>query len=242
MTAPDLLTLAVDAAGGQARWQRVTEIRARLRSGGFALAARGKPRAFRRYEATIATTAPRVVVAPYARPGARGVFEGDRVRIESGTGETLAARDNPRARLGHGRRHVWWDGLDALYFAGYALWNYFNAPFLLQRPGFETAELDPWKEGDEWWRRLRVRFPSVVPTHSPEQVFYFDIEGRLRRHDYTAEVFGRWARAAHYTDAHREFDGLVLPTRRRVYPRRRDGRRRPFPTLVWIDVDDVSLS
>ncbi len=242
MAEPDLLTLALDTAGGLARWHSVREIRARLRSGGFALAARGRPRAFARYEATIATDAPRVVIAPYPRPGARGIFEAGLVRIESEAGETLALRENPRALFTGWRRKLWWDALDALHFAGYALWNYFNAPFILGRPGFETAELEPWEEGGERWRRLRVRFPSVVPTHSREQVFYFDAAGRLRRHDYTAEVFGGWARAAHYCTDHRDFGGLLLPTRRRVYPRRRDGRPRPFPTLVWIDVDDVHLS
>lgn len=33
----------------------------------------------------------------------------------------------------------------------------------------------------------------------------------------------------------------VLPTRRRVLPRTGSGRPRPFPTLVWIEVDDVAV-
>ena len=37
---------------------------------------------------------------------------------------------------------------------------------------------------------------------------------------------------------HRSFDGLVLPTRRLVYPRRRDNRPRARPRLVWIEVAD----
>jgi hypothetical protein len=37
-----------------------------------------------------------------------------------------------------------------------------------------------------------------------------------------------------------EFDGLVIPTRRRVYPRRSDGRPRSRPVLVWIDVKNVT--
>ena len=242
MAAPPLLDAVLEAHGGPARWAGIREITARLRSGGFALATRGKPRAFRAYEARIATTEPRVVIAPYPRAGRRGVFDARAVRIESDAGAVLAHRENPRAAFGGLRRAVWWDHLDALYFAGYALWNYFCAPFLLRRPGLMVREGAPWEERGERWRRLCVTFPADVPTHSREQVFYVDGAGLLRRHDYTAEVFGGWARAAHYLSGHRPFDGLVVPTRRRVYPRRRDNRPRPFPTLVWIDVDDVRIS
>lgn len=242
MTAPDLLTMALEAHGGVARWQRAHAITARLRSGGVALASKWKPRAFRAYEATITTAEPRVVIAPYPGPGRRGVFEAAAVSIESDAGAVLARRENPRALFRGFRRTLWWDHLDALHFAGYALWNYFTAPFLFLSPGIAVREIEPWEEGGERWRRLHVTFPPGLPTHSREQVFYFDAAGLLRRHDYTAEVFGGWARAAHYSAAHRTFSGLVLPTRRRVYPRRADGRPRPFPTLVWIDVDDARVA
>jgi hypothetical protein len=242
VTAPDLVTAALEAHGGVARWRGAREIRARLRSGGFALAAKWKSRAFRAYEATIVTAEPRVVIAPYPGPGRRGVFEAAAVSIESDAGAVQARRENPRAAFAGLRRKLWWDDLDALHFAGYALWNYFTAPFLFLRAGVEAREIEPWEEGGERWRRLRVVFPPGLPTHSREQVFYFDAAGLLRRHDYTAEVFGGWAKAAHYSSEHRSFSGLVLPTRRRVYPRKPDGRPRPFPTLVWIDVDDVQIS
>ncbi len=242
MTPPDLLTAALEAHGGLTRWRSVREIRARLRSGGFALASKWKPRAFRAYEATISTAEPRVVVAPYPGPGRRGVFETAAVSIESGTGAVLARRGNPRAHFRGLRHALWWDHLDALHFAGYALWNYFTAPFLFLSPGIAAREIEPWEERGERWRRLHVTFPPGLPTHSRDQVFYFDGTGLLRRHDYTAEVFGGWAKAAHYSAEHASSAGLVFPRRRRVYPRRADGRPRPFPTLVWIDVDDLQIS
>ena len=242
MTEPDLLTAALEAHGGLARWRSAREIRARLRSGGVALASKWKPRAFRAYEATIRTAEPRVVIAPYPGPGRRGVFEAAAVSIESDAGAVLARRENPRAAFRGLRRALWWDHLDALHFAGYALWNYFTAPFLFLSPGIAAREIEPWEEGGERWRRLHVTFPPGLPTHSREQVFYFDAAGLLRRHDYTAEVFGGWARAAHYSAEQRTFSGLVFPTRRRVYPRRADGRPRAVPTLVWIDVDDMRVA
>jgi hypothetical protein len=47
------------------------------------------------------------------------------------------------------------------------------------------------------------------------------------------------AKAAHYADGHREFDGLVFPTRRRVRPRGPGGRALSRPTLVAVDVLEV---
>ena len=102
-------------------------------------------------------------------------------------------------------------------------------------------ELEPWREGGETWQRLAVTFPEWAHTHCREQVFHFDETGLLRRHDYTAEPIGNWARAAHYCLEHKSFDGFTLPTRRRVYPRRRDGRRRAGPLLVWIEVPNAAV-
>jgi hypothetical protein len=56
------------------------------------------------------------------------------------------------------------------------------------------------------------------------------------RLDYTAEVFGQWAKAAHYCWDHKNFSGLIVPTRRRVFPRTSDAHPRTFPTLVWIEL------
>jgi hypothetical protein len=210
-----------------------------MRSGGTAFLLRLGRRTIPPFEARVATRLPRVVITPFPEPGRRGIFEADRVAVESDSGETLSERREPRAAFRQVRRKLWWDDLDLLYFAGYALWNYVTAPFVFTRPGFELEEREPWVEDGERWRRLAVRFPPDVPTHSRDQDFYFDERGLLRRLDYTAEVFGGWAKAAHYCLDHDSFEGLVVPTRRRVFPRRRNNRPRPRPTLVWLDVEDM---
>jgi len=63
----------------------------------------------------------------------------------------------------------------------------------------------------------------------------------LRRFDYTPEVFGAWARAAHYCSHYANFSGLLAPTKRMVLPRTPGGRSRPWPVLVWIEVKEVML-
>jgi hypothetical protein len=190
---------------------------------------------------TVATAEPHTVLAPYPKPGQRGVFDRGAVRIETDDGEVVSERNKPRDVIRSFRRNFWWDDLDLLYFAGYALWNYMSAPFMLARPGFEIEERDPWEEDGERWRRLHVVFPDDIPTHSREQDFYFDDNGLLRRLDYTAEVFGSWAKAAHYCWDHERFSGLMVPTRRKAVPRSRKGKPRMGISVVSLRFGEVEL-
>ncbi len=237
----DLLDKAIKTHGGLNRWQSIKEIVAHIRCGGAALPLRFKFGTFKSYEAHISTTQPRIIFSPFAGKGKRGVFSGDTVRIESDKGHILAERTNAKAAFSNFRHKFYWDDLDALYFGGYAIWNYFSVPFLLLSEGFEIQEINPWKENDQTWRRLKVFFPLDIPTHCREQVFYFHSEGLLMRLDYTAEVFGGWAKAAHYCRAHKNFSGIIIPTSRQVMPRKSDDSPRSFPTLVWIEVDQVTI-
>jgi hypothetical protein len=241
MQEDDLLQRAIEAHGGAERYRSAREMLAHVSSGGFAFTMRMQRGALANFEGRVSTEEPRSVLSPYPKAGQRGIFESDRVRIESEDGKLLSERRNPRAAFRGLRHNFWWDDLDLLYFAGYALWGYLNEPFLFLRSGFVVREIDPWQENGERWRRLEVDFPPNVPNHSRRQVFHFDERGLLRRLDYTAEVFGSWAKAAHYCSDHKELSGLMVPTRRRVFPRRRNGRPRPRPTIVWIDVHDLEL-
>ncbi len=237
----DLLNKSIEAHGGLKRWETIKEIVVKIRCGGVALPLRFKFGVFKSYEARISTTKPYILFSPFGGKGNRGVFLGDSVRMESNDGRVLAERPDAKAAFSDLRHKFYWDPLDALYFGGYAIWNYFSAPFLFLREGFEIEEIEPWKENGQTWRRLKVLFPSNIPTHSREQVFYFDSDGLLMRLDYTAEVFGGWAKAAHYCTGHKNFSGLIIPTSRQVLPRKRDGSPQRFPTLVWIEVDQVFI-
>ena len=86
-----------------------------------------------------------------------------------------------------------------------------------------------------------MTFPAHIATHCAEQVFSFDADGLLRRHDYRPDVVG-WGPVAHYTSGHREFDGIMVPTRRRVYPVDPDGNVAEEPFVVTIDLDSITFS
>jgi len=236
-----LLRDAVKAHGGLEKWLSLLEIVIRARSGGVALPMRFQRSAYKSYEAHIFTAEPRILVMPFAGDGQTGIFDGDSVKILGCNNEVIEERKNPRKMFKRLRRKFYWDDLDALYFGGYALWNYLNLPFLLASPDIEVKEIESWEEDRKVLRRLHAIFPDNMPTHCKEQIFYFDSENLLFRHDYTAEVFGTWAKAAHYSSRYKDYKGLLVPVRRRVFPRKSSGHPLRLITLVSIDIDEVKL-
>jgi hypothetical protein len=239
-----LLDEVLEANGGLERWRAASTITARVRSGGVLLRTRVPGTRFAEYRLTVEVHKPRAVLDPFPRDDQVGVFDRGESRIETRDGEVLESRAAPRpafSGLSGLRRSARWDALDAAYFAGYAMWNYLTTPLLLTREGVEVSEGEDWSEGGETWRRLEVRFPSDIDTHSERQSFYWDARGVLRRHDYVAEPVGRWARAAHYCDEHVRAGGLVFPTRRWVRPVGARNRSLPFPALVWIELSELHV-
>jgi hypothetical protein len=239
-----LLDEAIDAAGGRRRWSEVERISVHVRSGGLLMRMKGRARSFRDYVVSIETGGQRATIDPYPNDGTRGVFDVGNARIERPDGSIVAERrDARRAFFGLSglRRDLRWDELDALYFAGYALWNYLTIPFLFESPGFELSEGEGLAMGGEELRSLDVTFPPELHTHCRHQVFYFDSLGLLRRHDYHPDVVSSLANAAHLCDAHREVGGLVLATKRRVVPRSPRSRPLRGPTVVSLEFDSIEV-
>jgi hypothetical protein len=239
-----LLEEVIEAHGGLDRWRAARTVRARARSGGLLLRTRVPGNRFSDYRLTVEAAEPRAVLDPFPTEGQRAVLDHGEARIEDDRGQAVGVRPDPRpAFFGRSglRRNLRWDALDSAYFAGYAMWNYLTTPLLLTRDGVRLAEGEPWLQDGEQWQRLEVDFPAGLDTHSPHQTFYFDSRRLLRRHDYVAEVVGRWARAAHYCDRHAEAGGLVFPTRRWVRPIGPGNRSLPFPTMVWIELSELEV-
>jgi hypothetical protein len=154
----------------------------------------------------------------------------------------VAERRIARGPTAEPERRLLWDDLDVLYFLGYAIWNYAVTSYLFLWQGFDSREEGVWQEPDgARWRSLHVTYSTSVPAHSREQTLYFDERGWLQRIDYSAEVFGHLASAAHYCSAHQVFDGFLFPTHRVVWWRRPSGRPLRWMTVMEGWVDDVTI-
>jgi hypothetical protein len=237
----DLLEETIAAHGGLERWNSLTNINTHLAASGGMWTIKGQPTLFAGVDVDVDPHVQRVSASPFVHVGWQGIFERDRVRIETATGDVDEERADPRSSFDGHTVHTPWDHLHAIYFGGYALWTYLTLPFLLTEPGFTTTEIEPWTENGESWRRLRVTFPDNIATHSTEQVLYIDHNGLIKRHDYLAEVTGGGP-GAHYLHGHKEFGGIVFPTLRQVFPRLPDNTAATEPVLINMVFDGYTLS
>ena len=231
----------IAAHGGLDRWNELTSVKAHLINGGVLWALKGQEGVIDDVDVHVDLHREFTSHFPFGRPGLCSAFTADRVAIESDTGEVVEERRNPRDSFAGHTLKTPWDRLHLAYFAGYAMWTYLTAPFSFATPGCQTEELAPWQHHDQTWRRLKVIFPDHIASHCKEQTFYFDADGLIRRHDYIAEVLGSAGPTAHYSSAHREFNGITVPTRRRVYLIGEDGSVMEEPLIVSIDLDKIEF-
>jgi len=236
-----LLREVMDAHGGFAAWDGAKAVRTVMSTGGVLFLMRTTRDAFHQTEVVVDLKSPRAEIRDFPGGGRNAFFTPGRVWIEDRDGQVLAERHDPRVSFSGLRKQLHWDHLDSVYFAGYAVWNYITAPYLLCRADVAIEEGASCVDKGRTLRGLTATFPEHVPTHNAKQVFYFDDRARLRRHDYHAEVIGPYAVASHYCEDHLKFGKAVFPTRRRVVPRIGSGRTLPFPTLVWIRVHEAAL-
>jgi hypothetical protein len=234
-----LLDRIIEAHGGMSYWNSLEAVDAVISASGFLFTAKRRP-VLDHVRMRAWTREPRFAFYDFPRTGQIAELIGtNEVRISDAKGSVLDRRVDPRSEFRALRRLFSWDNFDLIYFAGYATWNYLTTPFLLGREGFIVEEIGPGPGALSSLNRLRVIFPDDIPTHCREQVFYFDEQHLLRRLDYTAEVVGGWAHAAHLCDDYRTFGGIKAPTKRRVLPLLFGNDPLPGPTLVAIEVHDL---
>ena len=78
-------------------------------------------------------------------------------------------------------------------------------------------------------------------AHTRQQTYYFDEAGLLRRLDYAVDILGGGP-AVNYPSEYREFDGIMVPTRRRVYVRNPDGSPVRDSVSIAIEIANVTFS
>lgn len=240
-TMSDLLSTVIDAHGGLERWRQLDAVSARLIQSGAEWTLKGQEGVLDDVYARASLHQERESHHPFGAPDRRSSFTPERVAIETTDGDVVEALENPRASFAGHTLETPWTSLQLAYFVGTAMWTYLTQPFTFALPGFQTAELDPWQENGEEWRRLHVIWPSYLATHSTEQTLYFGADGLIRRHDYDVEIQGG-SGGAHYISDHIEVAGIMVPTKHRIYPRTPEGQALTEPLLISIDVSEITFT
>jgi hypothetical protein len=235
----DLLQTAVNAHGGLRRWREVRSIRVEAAITGAIWTLKGQHDYLKDIVMTVDTTGERVVT-DFPGQDKRLRFSPDRIVLEHTDGTPIEARSDPEAAFAGQLRETPWDPLHVAYFQGEALWTYLNTPFLYMHDGFLTEEIESIQVAAETWRRLKVTFPAWVKSHTREQISCFGPDGLLRRHDYTVDILGG-ATGLNYASDYRDVEGIIFPTKRRIYAYEGDYQLVPEPLLVAIDMGKISL-
>jgi hypothetical protein len=238
-----LLDLAIAATGGRDLWNDLRALKIDISIGGPIWAMKGWPKDKTFDQVlTVDTTDEHIVFTPFTRPDQQMVFDAatDSVTMQTLDGDPVEKLEPARPGFKGMLRFSPWDACHLGYFLGYACWNYFTTPFLFTYPGVVAREIEPWHEAGQTWRRLQVRFPRSIVTHNPEQVFYFDSQGLQRRMDYIVEINGSTL-VGHYTSRYKNFDGLQVATRRRVFRRNPDNTVNLNLPSITLDIHDVEL-
>lgn len=235
-----LKELAIEAHGGLQRWQQFEQASADLVQGGALWLLKGQPQTLERTTVTVGLKKEWASHAPFGAGNRHSRFEPGRVALVAESGIVLEELLEPRASFAGHTLQTPWTELQLAYFAGCAMWTYLNMPFLLAWPGVETRELEPLPTDGGNWRRLAVRFPASIATHSTVQTLYFDSEGMLKRHDYDVEIAGNTP-GAHIIEGYTDVSGVKFPTKRRIYARQSNGAFSTDPLVVSIDLSNIRL-
>jgi hypothetical protein len=86
-----------------------------------------------------------------------------------------------------------------------------------------------------------VTFPADIHSHTRTQITHFGPDGLMRRHDYTVDILGG-ATGANYVSDYVDFQGIKMPTKRRIYAYDENMQKVPEPLLVSLDFGQLSFS
>ena len=236
----DLLQQAIDAHGGLKRWNEISKITVAASITGVIWFVKSQGDYLKDVVMAVDTTKERLVT-DFPGQDKRFLFEPNRLVMEKRDGTLIQERDDPEKSFEGQLRETPWDHLHVAYFQGEALWTYLDTPFLYTQKGFQTEEIAPIFVGGETWRRLKITFPDHIKSHSREQISCFGPDGLLRRHDYTVDILGG-ATGLNYASEYRDVEGIIIPTKRRIYAYEGDYQLVPEPLLVKIDMGEITLS
>lgn len=231
----DLIDLAINAAGGMDKFNAFRQVSADLYHTGGLWSLKQCDDVLTKSRVTVQLHEQHVSHGPFAPTQEHSIYTPSRVEIRDENEALVEYLNHPRASFAGFEMETPWSRPQLAYFAGYTMSTYLRSPFLLRLPGVRAKEIEPWIIDGLPLRRLRVEFASNIATHSQVQIFYFDTDGLLRRHDYEVDIQGRNA-AVRYLSDYVEVQGIKMPTRFRIYPRTSENVALPEPLIVGVEL------
>jgi hypothetical protein len=233
-----LLGDVLQAGGGLDLWRQMRGFTVHISIGGVLCARKCRAALLKDLVAEGRTQQQALEITGFNASDQRALYRRDWVALEGPDGQMLRERHAPPATFRRHMRSATWDDLQLAHYCGYLIWNYVAVPFILADSDVITEELESSDASGESWRRLKVRFPPRVVTHSPEQTFYFDREGLLRRVHYPA-VDDDQTQIAQVFWEHQRFSGILVPTLCRISKIGVSGQLVAEPPLLDIEIFDA---
>jgi hypothetical protein len=229
-----LLEEVLRAGGGMSLWQQRQHYTLHLSIGGELFRRKSCPARLKELVVQGAVHEQSLEMVGFVAADKRALYRPDWVASEGADGRRLEERHMSPEEFRRGLNSSTWDEMLLAHYCGYVIWNHVSVPFILSGEDFRVVELEPIAVQSENWRRLSVQFPARVVTHAPEQVFYFDPLGYLRRLDYAAN-FERGAPITQVFSGHQRYSGILIPTLSRALstvPMGTSATRSP-----WVDIE-----
>ena len=233
-----LLGDVLQAAGGLDLWRQMRRFTVHISIGGVLCARKCRAALLKDLVAEGGTQQQALEITGFNARDRRALYRPHWVALEGPDGQMLQERYAAPATFRGHMKLAAWDDLQLAHYCGYLIWNYVAVPFILADSDVLTEELESSDVDGESWRRLKVQFPPRVVTHSPEQTFYFDREGLLRRVDYPA-IDDDQTQAAQVFWEHQRFSGILVPTLCRISKIGVSGQLAVEPPLVDIEIFDA---
>jgi hypothetical protein len=236
------MTLLDDAlrAYGPAGWRLFTRFVVHMSLRGILLARGSDKRPAYEIVAEGPFQTRRIQLTGFDGPDRRCICESDRVAIQDSSGTVLKSRDHPIETLRQRASPAQWDDLDLTHYLGMSIWDHIATPFMLTRSDLVTEELPSWLERGSAWRRLKVSCPPDPGQPSTEQIYYFD-KGLQRRVDALSMEAGN-PPLIHYSSAHVNFSGLMVPTLRSSFHQTPDGKHANKDALIDLEIFDAAFT
>lgn len=255
-----LVSHVLRAHGGRDHWQRKKSFSAHVSLSGTLLPPPdGRPPAGAPY---VAVGGYQLLTAPRNRPTVRelviegdtklprvkifgssdvtryGVYTPGRVEFRTMSHQLLEALDDPIEALAARPPGRPLRQLERVFLFGGILWSAITAPFLLDSPEVSVKE-EPISDNSKTGRVLTAEFPGTIDPLTPRRILHVAEDGLIGRHEYELRYLYPSA-LADTASAHIAFDGIVVPTLRRVRPLKADSDR--SPALLDIEIFDIRFS